>query len=413
MLGREDAVSVAEAQRRMAEKTVFRELPRFSLPLEDSYGRVLAQDVFSPENLPSFARSTVDGFAVSSSDTFGASESIPAYLDVVNEVFMGKEADFALKKGSAARMPTGGMLPAGADAVVMLEHVQSVNDLLIEVLKPVAPGENVISVGEDIKKGELMLGKGHLLRAQDVAALAGVGLTEATVFGKPAVSIISTGDEIVRPGQPLLPGQVRDINSFNLAGLVLENGGVPVRKGIFKDDYDEIRGVVAASVTDSQLVIITGGSSVGTMDMTAKIIRDLGSPGVLFHGVTLKPGKPTIGGVVNGVPLFGLPGHPAAVTVCFDLFVEPVLRILSGLEGKEYMRRRTVKARMAKNVSSGIGKEEHLRVAVEERTGELWAVPILGKSGLIRTLVRADGTVAIPAQARGIEEGEVIEVRLF
>jgi len=413
MLGREDAVSVGEAQRRIAEHVELREPLSIPLPIGDSYGRILGEDIFSPEDLPSFSRSTVDGFAVISSDTFGASESIPAYLTVSQEVFMGRESGFALKKGTVARIPTGGMLPDGADAVVMLEHAQSVNDGLIEILKPAAPGENVISVGEDVRKGDLMLRKGHVLRPQDVAALAGVGMTEVMVFEKPKVSIISTGDEIVSSGNPLQPGQVRDINSFNLAGLILENGGVPVKRGIFRDDYDDIMAVAAASVEESDLVIITGGSSVGTMDMTARVIGNLGVPGVLFHGVTLKPGKPTIGGVVNGVPLFGLPGHPAAVTVCFDLFIKPLLRILAGIDEKEFLKRKVLKARMAKNVSSGIGREEHIRVAVEEREGELWALPILGKSGLIRTLVMADGTVVIPSQARGIEEGETVEVVLF
>jgi molybdopterin molybdotransferase len=413
MLGRDNAVSVGEAQRRIAEGMIIREPARVALPVGDSYKRILAEEIFSPEDLPAFPRSTVDGFAVLSSDTFGATEGLPAYLETTHEIYMGEEIFFTLKKGTAAKIPTGGMLPAGADAVVMFENVQTVNENLIEVLKPVAPAENVISAGEDVRKGERVLKKGSLLRPQDVAALAGIGITEVTVYDKPKVSIISTGDEIVPAQSPLRPGQVRDINSYNLAGLILENGGVPLKKGIFRDDYEEIRAAVEESLNDSAMVIITGGSSVGVMDMSAKVIDSLGSPGVLFHGVTLKPGKPTIGGVVNGVPLFGLPGHPAAVTVCFDLFVKPVLRIFTGVASKEIPGEKRVKARLAKNVSSGPGREEHIRVALEERAGELWAVPVLGKSGLIRTLVLADGTFVIPSQARGIGEGETVEVTLF
>jgi len=288
-----------------------------------------------------------------------------------------------LKKGTAARIPTGGMLPAGADAVVMFENAQSVDENLVEVLKAVAPGENVISVGEDVRRGDLVLKKGSHIRPQDVAALAGIGMTEVPLYEKPKVSIISTGDEIVPARSPLLPGQVRDVNSYNLSGLIRAHGGVPVKKGIFRDVYEEVRAVVEESLNDSAMVIITGGSSVGVMDMSARVIGSLGSPGVLFHGVTLKPGKPTIGGVVDGVPLFGLPGE------------------------------KTVKARMTKNVSSSPGREEHVRVALEERNGELWAVPVLGKSGLIRTLVMADGTIVIPSQARGTGEGETVEVILF
>ncbi len=413
MLGREDSISVGEAQRRIAEHFFFREPASLSLPIGDSYGRILAEEIYSSEDLPAFFRSTVDGFALAAADTFGSTESLPAYLNVVHEIFMGAKPEFSLKKGTAAKIPTGGMIPEGSDAVVMLEHVQAAHEGLIEVLKPVAPGENIIAAGEDVRKGDLILKKGHLLRPQDVAALAGVGITEVTAYEKPKVSIISTGDEIMPAGSPLLPGQVRDINSYNLAGLILENRGIPLRKGIFRDVYADIRDAVEESLRDSAIVIITGGSSVGALDMTAKVIGSLGSPGVLFHGVTLKPGKPTIGGIVNGIPVFGLPGHPAAVTVCFELFIKPVLKMLTGISEKAFLTQRTVKARMARNVSSGAGREEHLRVSLEERNGEVWAVPVLGKSGLIRTLVMADGAVVIPAQARGIEEGETVEVVLF
>ncbi len=397
----------------MTEHVPLKEPARVLLPLEGSYERVLAAEIRSSEDLPGFPRSTVDGFAVAAADTFGATENFPSYLTVSDEIFMGTKPGFSLKRGTAAKVPTGGMMPEGSDAVVMLEHVQSAHEGLIEVLRPVAPGENIITAGEDVGKGDLVLKKGHRLRPQDVAALAGIGITEVAVYEKPVVSIISTGDEIVPADRSLLPGQVRDSNSYNLAGLILENGGIPVRKGIFRDVYADIRAALEEVLRESSLVIITGGSSVGTMDMTAKVIGSLGSPGVVFHGVTLKPGKPTMGGVVNGVPVFGLPGHPAAVTVCFDLFVKPVLKALTGISEKEFLSRRTVKARMARNVSSDAGREEHVRVALEERDGELWAEPVLRKSGLIRSLVMADGTVRVPSQARGIEEGQVVEVELF
>jgi molybdopterin molybdotransferase len=413
MLGREDAISVSDAQRRIAEYTAIKEPVPVRLPIEDSYMRIVGEDIFSPEDLPAFSRSTVDGFAVISSDTFGATESLPAYLEVRHDVSMGKETFFVMKKGTAARIPTGGMLPEGADAVVMFENAQSSDENLVEVLKPVAPGENVIAAGEDIRRGELVLGKGSLLRPQDVAALAGIGMTEVNVYDRPKVSIISTGDEIVPAQSALRPGQVRDMNSYNLSGLISAQGGFPVKKGIFRDVYEEIREVVEESLIDSAMVLITGGSSVGVMDMTSKVINSLGSPGVLFHGVTLKPGKPTMGGVVNGIPLFGLPGHPAAVTVCFDLFVKPVLRKLTGIRGKGLPLEKIVKARVTRNVSSSPGREEHVRVSLEERSGELWATPVLGKSGLIKTLVLADGTFVIPAQARGIAEGETVEVMLL
>ncbi len=413
MLGRENAVSVDEARELIARHVPVRTPPVEKLEIGDCYERVLAEDLSSPEDLPAFSRSTVDGFAVKSSDTFGASETLPSYLNVSQEIVMGKESLLALKGGTAAKIPTGGMLPEGADAVVMFEHVQSVDGSLIEILKPVAPGENVISAGDDIRKGEIVLKRGSLLRPQDVAAIAGVGVQEVAIYERPKVAVVSTGDEIVPLGGPLRPGQVRDINSYNLAGLIFENGGEPVKKGIIQDVYEDIRNVVEESLKECSMVLISGGSSVGVMDLTAKIIDSLGSPGVIFHGVALKPGKPTIGGVVNGVPVFGLPGHPAAVTVCFDIFIKPVLSMLTGVNRKEFLSRRTLTARLAKNVSSVHGREEHVRVAVEERDGELWAIPVLGKSGLIRTLVMADGTVIIPPHKRGLQEGEVVEVELF
>lgn len=413
MLGREEAVSVEEARNRILEHVVIKEPKTARLGIEDCYKRVLADDIYSPEDLPAFSRSTVDGFAVLSSATFGSSETVPAYLNIAHEVLMGQEALYDLKKGEAAKIPTGGMLPGGADAVVMFEHVQVVEKGLIEVLRPAAPGENVISAGEDVRRGEVVLRRGSLLRPQDIAAAAGVGIKELTVYEKPSVAIISTGDEIIPPGEPLKPGQVRDINSYNLAGLIMESGGVPAKKGIFRDVYEDIRKVVEESVRDHAIVLISGGSSVGVMDLTAGIIDSLGKPGVVFHGVTLKPGKPTIGGVVSGVPIFGLPGHPAAVTICFDLFVRPLLEMMTGVRPKKVLEKRIVKARLSRNISSTHGREEHVRVSIEERDGETWAVPVLGKSGLIRTLVMADGTVTVPAQSRGIQEGEIVEVRLF
>ncbi len=413
MLGRENAISVGEAKRRIAEHIVVKEPLNRVVNVDEAYRRILAEDIYSSEDLPAFSRSTVDGFAVSSSDTFGATETLPAYLNVLHEISMGEEPGFTLKKGDAAKIPTGGMIPKGADAVVMLEYVQSVNEGLIEVLKPAAPGENIVSAGEDVKKGEMILRRGSRLRPQDVAALAGVGITRVKVYEKPGVAIISTGDEIVPAGSPLRAGQVRDVNSYNLAGLVSDNGGIALRKGIFRDVYGDIKGVVEESLHGADMVVITGGSSVGAMDMTAKVIDSLGPPGVIFHGVTLKPGKPTIGGVAKGIPIFGLPGHPAAVTVCFDLFIRPLLSALTGICERDYLNRRTLTARMAKNISSSPGREEHVRVFIEERNGELCAVPVLGKSGLIRTLVMADGTVVIPSHVRGMEEGETVEVVLF
>jgi molybdopterin molybdotransferase len=414
MLGREELITVEKALQMLFQYSPFKRPAEISIPIENSYGMVLSKDVLAPEDLPAFSRSTMDGFAVRSSDTFGATEGLPAYLRLLAEISMGEKPEVVLQKGEGAKISTGGMLPEGADAVVMLEYTQQLDGKMMEIVKPVSPGENVIQAGEDARKDERVLKSGHRLRPQDVGALAGIGITNIWTFAKPKVSIISSGDEIIAPDEPLQPGKVRDINSYTLAGLISGAGGIALRKGIFSDQYRIIREVVEQSLQDSEMVLITGGSSVGTKDVTAKVINDLGKPGVLFHGVSLKPGKPMIGGAVGTAPVFGLPGHPAAVHVCFEIFIRPVLTIQSGAAGSQFdKRKRTVQARMARNISSSPGREEHIGVTVEERNGELWAVPLLGKSGLITTLTRADGTAVIPLRKTGVQEGDIVEVTIF
>ncbi|MEC4686248.1 MAG: gephyrin-like molybdotransferase Glp [Nitrospirota bacterium] len=414
LLGREEAVTVEKALSLLLEQAL--QIPSTeNTGIENAYGRVLSADVISPENLPGFNRSTMDGYAVNSTDTFGASDSMPAYLTVTGEVHMGTKPDLSLTRGEVAVIPTGGMLPDGADAVVMYEHTNRVGEDMLEVMKAVAPNENVILADEDVKEGEVILGSGQRLRPQDIGALAGLGILNIDVFRKPVVAIISTGDEVVPPGKPLAAGEVRDINSYNLAGLIIRSGGTPLKKGIISDDFDLLRATVRESMQEAQMVLISGGSSVGTRDYTSRVIDELGHPGILFHGVSIKPGKPLIGGMVNGTPLFGLPGHPAAVSVCFETFIEPLLKKISGenMREKRLPSGRTVRAFFGRNISSSTGREDHIRVALELRDDGLWARPILGKSGLIRTLVEADGTVIIPLNKNGIYEGETVEVNLF
>ncbi len=414
MLGRENAVTAGEALRLLLENLPRTRPPGKMVRIEEALGMICSRDIISPEDLPPFSRSTVDGYAVKAEDTFGATETMPAYLNVSQEIFMGESPGFSLSKGTAARIPTGGMLPAGGDAAVMYEHVHPVDAAMIEVLAAVVPGENVIHAGEDVKKGGIVVREGRRLRPQDIGACAGLGLTEIPVYERPAVSIISTGDEIVPARETPAAGQVRDINSYVLSGMVLNAGCIPVKRGIFRDDYGGIRSVMEDSMKDSAAILLSGGTSVGTKDMVAKIINDIGGPGVLFHGVSLKPGKPMIGGVMRGVPVFGLPGHPAAVGICFEIFVEPVIEKLAGLgERPSWRRRLTVRARLSRNISSSQGREEHVRVMLEEREEGLLAVPVLGKSGLITTLVKADGTFVVPMNRNGVEKGEVVEVRLF
>jgi molybdopterin molybdotransferase len=387
-------------------------LPVERVTTETCMGRVAAADICAGEDLPGFERSSVDGYAVRAADTYGAKETMPAYLRLKGEIFMGKGADFLISSGEAAAIPTGGMLPSGADAVVMIENAQTASEAMIEILRPAAYGENVIQADEDIKKGSLVISRGARLRPQDAGALAGLGFTGIDVFRKPVVSLISTGDEIVAHGSSVKPGQVRDINSFTLSGLISEEGGIAVKKGIIRDDYNEIKQALAASLADSDIVLISGGTSVGVRDMTAAIIEETSGGKVLFHGVAVKPGRPLIGGTVQSKPVFGLPGHPAAVAVCFGLFVKPVMNKLAGLNPEKILNK-SLMAVMEKGISSTAGREDHIRVRIEERDGIYMATPVLGKSGLIMTLVKADGVVTIPENKLGLDQGETVTVNLF
>jgi molybdopterin molybdotransferase len=421
MLGRSGVVSREDALSVLHERFVLPELPFEDIFISAALDRVLAQQIISPVDLPDFDRSTMDGYAVRSADTFGAAESRPAFFTLAGDIPMGTMPERSIGKGETMKIATGGALPAGADAVVMFEQAQPVDSASIEILKAVAPLENVIQRGDDIKKGELLLPASHRIRPQDMAALAGVGIIRVSVFKKPRVAIISTGNEIVPADAVPGPGQIRDSNSYNLEGLIALAGGVPIKMGIISDEYARLKTTLDAAIKECAMVVMTGGSSVGTSDLTASVINDAGQPGVLVHGVAIKPGKPLIVGLVGSagrqVPVFGLPGHPAAVSICFELFVKPVLLRMTGEIPQPALAGitpyRVVKAKLARSIASGPGREDHVRVMLEKKDGELFARPVFGASGLISTLVRAVGTVVVPVNKIGFEAGEEVEVRLF
>jgi molybdopterin molybdotransferase len=423
MLGRSGVVSREEALKALDGHLVIPTLSFEELSLSHSLGRILAKGILSPFDQPQFDRSTMDGYAVRSADTFGAAESRPAMLAVVGDIPMGVMPSRGISKGECMKIATGGALPTGADAVVMFEQTQPVDDKSIEVVKAVAPEENVSKTGEDMRKGEDVFAAGHSIRPQDMAALAGMGITRVMVFERPRIAIISTGNEIVPADTVPGPGQIRDSNSYQIEGMIALLGGTAVKKGILPDDYQRLRQALEDAAADCHIVLFTGGSSVGTADFTARVINDLGPPGVLVHGVSIKPGKPLIIGLVQGktsgpaIPVFGLPGHQAAVAICFEQFVRPVLTRFTGavsnpaLEGVSPYR--TVKAKLSRSIASSPGREDHIRVTLEKREDGLWARPIFGASGLISTLVKAVGTVVVPVNTIGIEAGEDVDVRLF
>jgi molybdopterin molybdotransferase len=385
--------------------------PAVSIPTVHSLGRILAESIRSPEYLPPFDRSTVDGYAVRAADTFGAREAMPAYLHVVGEVLMGEVSTLAVNEGEAVVVHTGGMIPAGADAVVMLEDTQQVAGAEIEVTKPAAVGLNILKKGEDVTEGDLVFESGKRIRAQEIGGLMALGIASIQVVEKPRVGIISTGDELIDVEQPLEPGKVRDINSFTLSALVERAGGDPVRYGIIPDHIGTLREVVEQAHQQHEMVIITAGSSVSERDQTAAIIDSLGEPGVLVHGVTLKPGKPTILGIVNGKPLIGLPGNPVSALVVAGIFVLPALRWALGIQQDQWLA--TARASLSENVASETGRTDYLPVALRRVGENLLADPVYGRSNLIFTLVRADGLVIVPAASTGFEKGTTVDVIPF
>jgi molybdopterin molybdotransferase len=382
-----------------------------SVDLFSAYNRVLAEDIFSPEDIPGFNRSTVDGFALKAGDTFGASEAMPALLTLVGEIAMGEKTNIKLSTGEAAKIPTGGMLPEGSDAVVMLEYAQLMDDTTLCVERPVTPGENVVAIGEDMKRGDIVLSRGHTLRPQDLGALAALGIREVKAVKPPVICVISTGNEVKPPGESIKPGEVRDINTYSICGQVIRWGGVPMPLGIVKDDFQKLYDAIKLALEKSDAVVLSGGSSVGTRDLTVKVIENLGKPGVLAHGLPVKPGKPTVVAVVDGKPVIGLPGHPVSAMVIFEIIVRPMISMMLGRD--EDFGTTRILARMSRNVPSAAGRQDYIRVKLERRGEELWAVPVLGKSGLISGMVESCGLAHIPSQKQGVAEGELVEVELY
>lgn len=376
--------------------------------------RVLAEDLYSQVDLPHFPRAAMDGYAVKARDTFGASASQPAYLKLVGTVEMGKEVTRPLGKGEAMRISTGGMLPPESDGVVMIEYTEEVGDNVVEIHRGVSPWQNAIQVGDDIKKGDPVFRRGRRLRAHDLGALTGIGMSSLYVYKKPRLALISTGDEIVAAETEPRPGQVRNINQHSLAGLIEECGAELNDLGVVRDDREALVKTLRRALEWGDLVLLSGGSSVGARDVAIDAILSLPSAEILFHGISVSPGKPTIFAKAAGKPLLGLPGYPVSALVIFDLFAAPLIRILGGEDPATACQfRKTTRAILKTNIASQTGREDYVRVSLEEADGQLYATPLPSKSGAIFTLVKADGMVRIDLNQEGIEQGEEVEVILF
>ncbi len=389
--------------------TVFPRCRTEILPLDQVLGRILAEDITAPHNLPEFPRSTMDGFALQASSTFGASEGSPAFLTVKHTVAMGAAPVFFIGPGEACRISTGGMLPAGSDSVVMIEHTEALDDTTIECYRSVAPGQHVLEAGEDFPKNGGLLQKGQPLRSQDIGLLAAFGYQTLRVYARPVVGILSTGDEVVAIDQTPSPGQIRDINSFTLAGQVADGGGIPVPFGIVQDDRDALYEKCRQALDCTDMLLISGGSSVGTRDYTIEILSELPASSILVHGVSIRPGKPTILARAQNKAVWGLPGHVTSAMVVFTVVVRPFLEYIAGREPGA-TKQLKIPARLDRNVSSAQGRTDFIRVRLLRKSDGIWAEPVLGKSGLINTMVRADGLIEVDRDTEGCDKDTIVEV---
>ena len=373
-------------------------------------GRTVAKTIYAPEDIPGFDRSTVDGYAVAARSTFGSGEGIPAMLESVGEVLMGKTAA-PIKDGQCCLVHTGGMLPEGADAVIMIEDTE-VTGTMVQGFRQVAPGENVIHRGEDLKEGTIAIPKGHYMRAPEIGMLASLGITEAQVYRKPKIGFFSSGDELVDYHTDTLEaGKIRDSNGPALLYLASQLGAEIEYGGILPDIFEVFLQKSETMLEKVDFLVFTGGSSVGTRDFTARTMDELGNPGLLVEGIAIQPGKPTLLANCGGKPVLGLPGHPVSALNIFSLFGKAVIGRLAGRVEKPYSS--TVKAILARNIPSRSGRTEYVRVKLELTGDGLQAVPVFGRSGMLRTLAEANGLITIPSENEGLSAGTAVEVALW
>ncbi|KAB3529049.1 molybdopterin molybdotransferase MoeA [Alkaliphilus serpentinus] len=379
------------------------------ISLYEASGRILAEDILSPINVPDFNRSTVDGYAVKSKSTIGCSEGLPGFFNVVGEVEMGKSTSLRVEDGECCYVPTGGMLPEGSDGVVMVEYTEALDDATICIYKGVAPHENCLLKGEDIKEGEMVLKKGLILRGQDIGVLGGMGFNEIPVFKKLRVGIISTGDEIVGPQDKMKRGQIRDMNTYSLAAALIKDGCQVTATAVVKDQLQLLKTKISEFLQISDMVLVSGGSSMGTRDVTKDAINQLGEPGVFIHGIAVKPGKPTIVGKVHDKAVFGLPGQPVSALVVYNVLVRSFIEAIQGVtSAKPY-----ILGEMTVNIPSADGREHYVMVNIKEEENKKLVYPLHGKSGMLTMMTNSLGYVIIEQNQEGVHKGQPVKVYLF
>jgi len=377
--------------------------------ITEAVSRILAQDIKASLDIPGFRRATMDGYAVIAKSTFGATESNPSWLEITGQVEMGEVPDFSLTSGLAAKISTGGMLPQGSDSVVMIEHTETIDENSVEIYKSVAPLQHVIDSSEDFAKGDVVLKKGLKIRSPEAGLAAALGYSEIEVYKQPRVGIISTGDEVIPVNETPAPGQIRDINSYTLTGFLKEAGCIPVLYGIIKDDLDALFVACDKAAKETDMLLISGGSSVGTRDFTIDVLNKIENSDILAHGISISPGKPTIFAKAGKKLLWGLPGQVVSAMVVFKIVVLPFINKLKGADnvnGDAFL----ISAKLSRNVASTQGRQDFVRVRLKNKDGDMVAEPVLGKSGLIKTMVAADGLLEIGENVEGLEKGSIVSI---
>lgn len=380
-----------------------------TVELGAALGRAMAQNLIAGEYVPPFDRSMVDGYAVVAADTFGCSESTPAMLRLAAKTEMGEAQLQRVRAGECVYVPTGGALPIGADALVMIEYAEDCGDGFIYIQKPSAPGTHVIFTGDDVCAGATVLTVGTTLRGQEIGVLAALGQERVPVRKRPVAGILSTGNELVPVGQTPVGSQIRDVNSHVLAACVERAGGEAICCEIVRDDGQALLGAARDLLARCDLLLISGGSSVGEQDMTCRVMERLEDSSLLFHGLAVKPGKPTIAASVGGKPVFGLPGHPVSAYMIFEVFVRPLVGSMLGQSNVSY----PVTAVLTRSIPSNHGREEFVAVQLAQGAQGLLATPVAGKSGLISTLSKADGYLCVPRDCEGLAENSTVQIHLF
>ena len=404
-----NVVSIKEGRTIMSDNFKEYEFSTEYVSIEDCLNRILAEDIYSSIDVPEFDRSTVDGYSIRAEDSHGATGSIPSIINILGEVKMGEATKASVQSGESYYVPTGGMIAKGSNGMIMIENTEKMDDSTLLLYKPISEGENIIYKGDDIKKGELALEKGRKINTEVIGVLAALGISKVPVYCKPKFYIISTGDEIISIEEELSLGKIRDVNSYTLSALIENVGGQVVGKSIVKDVYELLYSEVKKALEISDIVLISGGSSVGTKDYTHKVIDSFNGKGVLFHGLAIKPGKPTIVGEANGKLVCGLPGHVVSSIIVFKALLEYFIK--EKLGSKEIRPR--VKAIMNHNFPSKPGLETYQMVKLSEEDGKFYARPTFGKSGMISLLSNSQGYIIIESHEEGIYKGEEREVFLL